>query len=326
MRVKAIQHGSNNGHILRSRETPHLSPSLKSLLLTVYNPVVHSLRKSRRWALAFAQVAWTPCAICGRNGPKLFVPEAVGDELVAMWGLNEAEAFDLRLKESLICPWCGSKHRARRLAAVFAEEARNWPRNDLAGSNTDDTNPEKFTSNPVLILNRIDGFDRMRMPAVISEVMITDYAEGAEPGEIVDGIRHEDVQRLTFADGEFAFVIDSETLEHVPDLHQGLCEIFRVLRPGGLHIFTVPMKPGTERTESRIERDASGAWTDRMLPRLHHPGGSWGWEVHTEFGADFASKLQAMGWEVRIDSAGSEDLKLYGRDCVCDVYVTRKPG
>lgn len=303
-----------------------MSPPLKSLLLAVYNPVVHGLRKSFRWARAFALIPWTSCSICSRKGPKLFVPEAVGDELVTMWGLNEAEAFDLRLKESLICPWCGSKHRARRLAAVFVEEITNSTISDNHSSDSDTTVPRRADSNSVLILNRIDGLDRMRMPDSITEIVLTDYAEGAEPGEMVRGVRHEDAQRLTFADRTFTAVIDSETLEHVPDLSQALREIERVLRSGGLHIFTVPMKPGTERTESRIERDSSGAWTDSILPRLHHPGGSWGWEVHTEFGADFGELLQAMGWEVRIDRSTSDDLGIYGKSCVCDVYVTRKPG
>lgn len=301
---------------------------LKSLLLAVYNPVVLRLRKSFRWARAFARVPWTSCAICMRKGPKLFVPEAVGDELVTMWGLNESEAFELRLKESLTCPWCGSKHRARRLAAVFAEQVRNVNRidKDKTGSGMENVDSNRIVTEAVLILNRIDGLDRMRMPGVFTEVVLTDYAEGAEPGEIVHGMRHEDAQQLTFSDDTFAAVIDSETLEHVPDLSQALNEIARVLRPGGLHVFTVPMKPETERTESRIARNVSGAWADRILPRLHHPGGTWGWAVHTEFGADFATILQAKGWEVHIDRSASDDLRHYGRDCVCDVYVTRKPG
>ncbi len=281
---------------------------LKALLLAVYNPVVLTSRKIVRWARIFATCPWTDCAVCGRRGPKAFVPEAVGQELVTIWGLGTNEALDLRLKESLICPWCGSKHRARRIAAVFFDEKNRAESADEFG--------------PILILNRIDGLDEVfrKLPGTV----LTDYVEGAEPGTIVDGIRHEDAQNLTFADGTFSAVIDSETLEHVPDLDQALGEIARVLKPGGMHIFTVPMKPGTLRTEPRMVRDPAGAWIDRIKPRLHHPGGSWGWVVHTEFGEDFAAKLIEAGWAVRVDRAGSEDLAEYGRPCVCDVYVTRK--
>lgn len=289
--------------------SPRLPRYLKALLLAVYNPVVLTSRKILRWARIFATCPWTDCAVCGRRGPKAFVPQAVGQELVDMWGLGTNEALDLRLKESLICPWCGSKHRARRIAAVFFDEIKRTESADEFG--------------PILILNRIDGLDESfrKLPGTV----LTDYVEGAEPGTVVDGIRHEDAQRLTFADGTFSAVIESETLEHVPDLEQALSEIARVLKPGGLHIFTVPMKPGTARTEPRMVRDPAGAWIDRISPRLHHPGGSWGWVVHTEFGEDFAAKLSEAGWAVRIDRTGSDDLAEYGRQCVCDVYVTRKP-
>lgn len=294
---------------------PELPRKINRTLLAIYNPVVLTCRKFLLWGRAFATMPWSSCSICGRRGPKAFMLQAVGQELVSMWGLSEDEAFELRLKESLICPWCGSKHRARRIASVFFLETglamlnrKAHPANDFG---------------PVLVLNRIDGLDALfqGFPGTV----LTDYVEGSEPGAIVDGVRHEDACRLTFADETFTAVIHSETLEHVPDPDAALQEIGRVLKPGGLHIFTVPMKPGTRTTEPRMVADGPGGWTDRLTPRLHHPGGSWGWPVHTEFGEDLEARLKAASWEVRVDRADSDDLAKYGRKCVCDVYVTRKP-
>lgn len=49
-----------------------------------------------------------------------------------------------------------------------------------------------------------------------------------------------DVLRLPYADGSFDKVLLSEVLEHLSDDRQGLAELRRVLRPGGILALTVP--------------------------------------------------------------------------------------
>lgn len=48
--------------------------------------------------------------------------------------------------------------------------------------------------------------------------------------------RHADVMHLPFADESFDVVAAMWMLYHVPDLHQALAEVRRVLRPGGLFV------------------------------------------------------------------------------------------
>jgi len=75
------------------------------------------------------------------------------------------------------------------------------------------------------------------------------YAPGVEPGTPGPaGSRCEDITRLTFADASLDLIVSSDVLEHVPDLEAALAETARVLRPGGLHLFTVPPR---ERTRKR---------------------------------------------------------------------------
>lgn len=62
-----------------------------------------------------------------------------------------------------------------------------------------------------------------------------------------DGARCEDISRLTLEDESLDLIISSEVLEHVPDLEAAMRETERVLRPGGKHIFTVPVRRETRR-------------------------------------------------------------------------------
>lgn len=59
-------------------------------------------------------------------------------------------------------------------------------------------------------------------------------------GDVVGGIVHQDLQRLSYSDGFFDVVMTSEVMEHVPDALSAEREIVRVLKPGGGYIFTVP--------------------------------------------------------------------------------------
>jgi SAM-dependent methyltransferase len=65
--------------------------------------------------------------------------------------------------------------------------------------------------------------------------------DGLRSGDVVDGIRHEDLQATSFPDAAFDLVITSEVLEHVPHAPQAEREIMRILRPGGSYVFTVPL-------------------------------------------------------------------------------------
>jgi SAM-dependent methyltransferase len=59
-------------------------------------------------------------------------------------------------------------------------------------------------------------------------------------GSMKDGVRCEDLEAQTFADGAFDIVVTQDVFEHVLDPARGFREVARTLKPGGAHIFTVP--------------------------------------------------------------------------------------
>jgi SAM-dependent methyltransferase len=49
-----------------------------------------------------------------------------------------------------------------------------------------------------------------------------------------------DAQNLPFADDSFDLLVSCETVEHLPDIQRGFCEMHRVTRPGGRLFLTTP--------------------------------------------------------------------------------------
>ena len=71
---------------------------------------------------------------------------------------------------------------------------------------------------------------------------LSEFFEDVPVGQRSDsGIRCEDVQALTFADKSFDLCTSTEVFEHVASDAAAFSEVFRVLRPGGALIFTVPL-------------------------------------------------------------------------------------
>tara|TARA_R110002051_G_scaffold139514_1_gene212211 strand:+ start:30610 stop:31335 length:726 start_codon:yes stop_codon:yes gene_type:complete len=71
--------------------------------------------------------------------------------------------------------------------------------------------------------------------------------------------RCENLESLTFGEGVFDLFITQDVLEHVPDPTAAFREISRVLKPGGAHVFTVPLVNKCEPSAARVQRDENGA-------------------------------------------------------------------
>ena len=285
---------------------------IKPLLVPVYNGVHRALWWLREYGGAVAARRGGRCEVCGRSALFLEVERAIPAELARRWGLTPRTRASLVAKETRYCSRCRAPLRGRRLATVMMELIpvpgvsclKEW------------VEVPEIRSLAVAEINFVDGMHEVlrRLP----HLAYSEYREGAEPGSTHDGRRHEDITRLTYADASFDMVVTSETLEHVPDVAKAIAETYRVLKPGGVHVLTVPLLPGVARTFPR-SRLRDGGTVEHLATPICHPGGDRGWPVFTEFGADLPQILAAPGFDVE------ERFGPNSEDDIGQVYVCRKP-
>ncbi|MCZ7589594.1 MAG: methyltransferase domain-containing protein [Gaiella sp.] len=216
------------------------------------------------------------CAVCGAAGRQVM------NGWVLSPGVRVRYGDALAARESLFCERCGCSLRVRRIAETLVR---------LYG--------EAATTLAALV--REDAFRELRVAEINSVGRM--HAVLAElPGLVHVEYPEEDIQALSWDDASFDLVLTSETLEHVPEPRQALRETLRVLRPGGRHVFTVPLDPSLEATRSR-----------HGLPAEHHGRGGGPFAlvtrkadmlVHTDFGRDLPEVVRAAGFEVETDGEG----------------------
>ncbi len=285
---------------------------LKRPIVPIWNTSIHGTRAVGEVAAALLSGCIDHCDCCGRLGPLLLRRRSIPPRLITLWGLSQREAAALVRKETLLCVFCGAKLRARRIARVVID---CFPVSDPPPKSLRDwAGRFELQSLRVAEINRIEGVHE-----AISGLPLLSFSDFADPDHHVlsDMAPSEDLTRLSYPDEHFDLVLTSETLEHVPDLGASLSEIRRVLKPGGLHVFTVPLRPGVPRTFARATLGLDGRFIENA-PRISHPGGNWGYPVFTEFGADLVSILDQGGFETTTHFGPTTE------DDLAQVYVSRK--
>jgi SAM-dependent methyltransferase len=218
------------------------------------------------------------CSVCGAQGRQ------VRNGWVLSRDLRERYGAALADRESLFCRRCGCSLRVRRIAEVLV---------GLYG-----THAETLAD-----LVREDAYRALRVAEINSIGRMHPFLAEA-PALVHVEYPEEDIQALSWPDRSFDLVLTSETLEHVPDPRRALRETHRVLRPGGRHVFTVPVDTSLDTTRSR----------DGLTPEHHgRGGGPFGLVtrkadmlVHTDFGRDLADVVRAEGFDVATDGEGME--------------------
>lgn len=150
------------------------------------------------------------------------------------------------------------------------------------------------------------------------------YWDDVQLGGFKKGLRCESLEKLTFDDGQFDLVITSDILEHVRHPWVAFSDIFRVLKPGGYHIFSIPVHlPMRSKTFFRVDTTTE---KDIYLEEPYYHGNGMGGRslVYTEFGEDISCYLDNIGYEVTLDFP--EGNYPYNNEIKRLItFVTRKP-
>jgi SAM-dependent methyltransferase len=108
------------------------------------------------------------------------------------------------------------------------------------------------------------------------------------------GVETQDLMDLTFASNSFDLVVSSDIFEHVRKPYQAFGEIYRVLKDGGVHIFSIPFSTARSKTVYRV--DTSGPEDILVEPPQYHGSSATGrCLVYTDFGSDILDELGMIG-------------------------------
>jgi SAM-dependent methyltransferase len=149
------------------------------------------------------------------------------------------------------------------------------------------------------------------------------YKDGLAPGtEISVRSSCQNIEALTYGNDSFDFVISEDVFEHVRHPEKGFREIFRVLRPGGHHVFTIPFH-FDRTTVTRV--DTTGNEDVHLLPPEYHGDPLRGTILaYRTFGIDLFEQLKEIGFETRIEFCTLADRRCGIFDS--SVFISRKAG
>ncbi len=182
-------------------------------------------------------------------------------------------------RDYLLCSGCGSIPRERALMRVIAECFPNFRELTIHESSPS----SRGTS--------------LKLSQQCPNYSTSHYFEHVPFGqrEAQTGFKCESLESLTFEDNSIDLFVTQDVMEHIfnPDL--AFREICRVLKPGGAHIFTVPIVNKHKKSEVLASQNEQGETVFHRQPEYHeNPVDENGSLVTMNWGYDIVSYISEV--------------------------------
>jgi SAM-dependent methyltransferase len=207
------------------------------------------------------------------------------------------------LRDQYLCLFCHSIPRQRQLFSVLEKEYPRW--SDLRIHESSPCGPASE-----MIRKRCKGY------------LGSQYFPDVASGSCRRGVRCENLEKMSFVDREFDLVITQDVFEHVLRPDRAFSEICRTLKPGGAHLFTVPLYQG-RKTVTRAVAATEGVKFLQEPVYHSNPVDDAGSLVVTDWGADIIDLIASVsGMESTVFSGRDSRFGIEGE--FLEVIVSRK--
>lgn len=236
------------------------------------------------------------CSLCGYRG---------------IFGFENRQS----VRSDYICASCGADLRHRDLASVILDEFGRGLFTTISHLVRDARFQTTRIYEPSLKGPFVKHF--RKLPKYTQSYFWPDVALG----ESRNGIQCEDLRALTYADNSFDLIVSSDVFEHIFEPERAFEDIFRVLRKGGMHIFSIPYHwPVAEKSVTRAV-EINGDEKHLLPPQYHVAGDGSRSLVVTDWGADIVDTLEAIGYRVSVVRRSAPLFPLHTNA----TFVARKP-
>ena len=247
------------------------------------------------------------CNICGsHSGFVIEVSENEAERLAGKDWKEVVRGSKINLRENMRCVKCPCTSRHRALVSVFLDVYKK-------GSILSDIVANKqiavFESSGMASYTNL--FDRK------FSYINTMYDKNIVDSKAYDPKRYADLQQMPYGEDTFDYIITADVFEHVRNYLVAIRECFRVLKPGGTMIFTVPYRHSQERNHIKVLPDGD---RDTFIEEPEYHGMSKSL-VYRIYGRELLDDLAKTGFAVERREVES------GNFCftTTEVFVCRKP-